>query len=285
MSVLLIPRIDSDVILYEIGSCGQYKDEEGELVVREFEFVIKLVDELIAAIGEAVMSSGPPVLYITSRPDFIAALNRRNRFMGDEPLVFKPNFREAIAITKPYKGTRKSDKPYHFMNLFLYLYETYDVRIANGIEADDLMSIDQMEDLENSVICTRDKDLRITEGNHYGWACGKQPEFPFQYVDKLGWLKYNEAKKKIEGVGMKFFYSQMITGDTVDNIPGVKGQGPKAAYKLLGEATSVAECKAVVMAMYKEKYPDNARDYFTEQAQLLWMLRVNDSTAGGWNVS
>jgi hypothetical protein len=36
--------------------------------------------------------------------------------------------------------------------------------------------------------------------------------------------------------------------------------------------------------MYKDKYADKAREMFTEQAQLLWMLRVNDTTAGGWNV-
>lgn len=283
----MIPRIDCDVILYEIGSCGQYKDEDGVLRVREFDFVSNLADELIFNIGEAVMSDSPPVLYITSRPDFVDAINRRNKFTGEEPMIFKPNFREAIAVTKPYKGTRKNEKPKHFMNLFLYLYENYEVRIANGIEADDLMSIDQMKDLSDSVICSRDKDLRITEGNHYGWACGKQPEFEFQYVEQLGWLKINEAKKKLEGVGMKFFYSQMITGDTVDNIPGIAGKGYKAAYTALSDATSVDDCKAIVMGMYKDKYPDNAREMFTEQAQLLWMLRRYDRDAdliGGWNV-
>ena len=283
----MIPRIDSDVILYEVASCGQYIDEDGELAVRDFDFVSDLADQLIFSIGEAVMADSPPVLYITTKPSLVDLINRRNRFLGEEPMVFKPNYREEIAVTKPYKGTRNSEKPIHFNNLFLYLYENYDVRIANGIEADDLMSIDQMQDLENSVICSRDKDLRITKGWHYGWACGKQPEFEMQWVDDLGWLKFNEAKKKIEGVGLKFFYSQMITGDTVDNIPGVKGKGPKAAYKLLCDAETVDECKARVIDLYKEKYPENAREYFTEQAQLLWMLRkyeCEDDLIGGWNV-
>ena len=278
------PRIDSDVLLYEIGSCGQYKDDDGKLVIREFDFVANLLDEAVNGICEAVMSSQPPILYITTRPEFVDKINRRNRFLGEEPMVFKENFRNEIAVTKPYKGTRKSEKPHHFLGLFMYMYENYDVRLANGIEADDLMSIDQMQDLDNSVICTRDKDLRITKGWHYGWACGKQPEFELQEVDDLGWLKPNAAKKKVEGVGMKFFYSQMITGDTVDNIPGIKGKGWAAAWDALCDAKSVKECKKIVMDMYKAKYGEGAREMFTEQAQLLWMLRVNDTTAGGWNV-
>jgi len=277
----MIPRIDADVIRYEIGFCGEYV-EDGELKIREFEFVEKLLNESIQGICEAVLADEPPVLYLTASEGLINKVNRRNRFLGDEPIVYKPNFREEIAVTKPYKGTRSGKKPHHFDNITLYMIENYDVRIANGIEADDLMSIDQMKDLDNSVICSRDKDLRITKGNHYGWACGKQPEFKFQWVDDLGWLDYNEAKKKVEGVGLKFFYSQMITGDTVDNIPGVKGKGPKAAYELLYDAETVDECKERVMDLYKEKYPENAREYFTEQANLLWMLRKEDEVRG-WN--
>lgn len=278
------PLIDSDVLLYEVGSCGQYIDDDGELVVRDFDFVAKLLDESIQGICEAVMSSQDPVLYITAREDFIEKLNRRNRFMGEEPIVYKPNFRESVAVTKPYKGTRIADKPVHFFSLFMHMYDNYNLKLANGIEADDLMSIDQTNDIENTVICTRDKDLRITKGWHYGWACGKQPEFELQWVDDLGWIKYNEAKKKIEGVGLKFFYSQMITGDTVDNIPGVKRAGPVKAYELLKDAETVDECKAIVIDLYKKKYPENAREYFTEQAQLLWMLRDEDVKVGGWNV-
>jgi len=279
----MIPRIDSDVLLYEIGSCGQYKDDDGELVIRDFEFVANLLDEAVLGICEAVLSSQPPILYITTRPEFVERVNRRNKFLGEEPMEFKENFRNAIAVTKPYKGTRKSEKPHHFLGLFMYMYENYDVRLANGIEADDLMSIHQMEDLENSVICTRDKDLRITKGWHYGWACGKQPQFELQEVDDLGWLTINDGKKKVEGVGMKFFYSQMITGDTVDNIPGIAGKGYKAAYKALGDATSVDQCKDIVVGMYMEKYGERAREMFTEQAQLLWMLREMNVKPGGWN--
>jgi hypothetical protein len=229
------------------------------------------------------MNTQPPILYLTLDKELTRLINRRNKFLGEEPLVYKPNFREQIAVTKPYKGTRAGSKPKYMYDLCMYMYDNYEVKLANGIEADDLMSIDQMLDLDNSVICSRDKDLRITKGWHYGWECGKQPQFDLQWVDDLGWLKYDDYKKKLSGVGLKFFYSQMITGDTVDNIPGLRGMGPKAAYDLLGEAESIDECKAIVMGKYKEKHPENAKEYFTEQANLLWMLRDYDEKRG-WNL-
>lgn len=278
------PLIDFDVLKYEIGSCGQYV-EDGELHIRDAEFVYKLLDDKIVEICEAVLNDAPPTLYISTDQKLIDLVNRRNKFLGEAPLEYKPNFREALAVTKPYKGTRKGDKPHHFYNLCLYAIDNYDVKLAIGLEADDLMSIDQIDALkkgEETVICTRDKDLRITPGYHYGWPCGKQLEFPLTLVDDLGWIEYNKAKKKIEGVGMKFFYSQMLTGDVVDNIPGAKGVGPVAAYKLLCDTESVVECKARVMSIYKEKYPENAREYFTEQANLLWMLR-DFNEVRGWN--
>lgn len=278
------PLIDCDVLKYEIGSCGEYV-EDGETIIRDADFVYQLFDERIESICEGVLNDEPPTLYLTADQKLIDLVNRRNRFLGGEELPYLPNFRESVAVTKPYKGTRKGYKPHHFYNLCMYAIDKYDVQIANGIEADDLMSIEQCAALnrgEETVICTRDKDLRMVPGYHYGWPCGKQPEFPLTMVDDLGWLEHNAAKKKVEGVGMKFFYCQMLTGDTVDNIPGVAGVGPVAAYKLLCDAESVSECKAIVMAKYKEKYAEKAREYFTEQANLLWMLRDFDEERG-WN--
>lgn len=279
---------DGDIFRYEIGSCGQYIDEDsGETIIREWDFVQKLLDDKISQIYEATMSDGEPVIYLTNSEAFTSYVNKRNRLFDREPLVYKPNFREAVATVKPYKGQRKKEKPHYFHDIGHYLYENYNVRLANGIEADDLLCIDASLDPENSVICSRDKDLRQMNCWHYGWECGKQPEFPMEYVEGVGHIEQNDAKKKVEGTGMRFFYSQMITGDTVDNIPGIPGKGYKAAYKALYEATSVAECKAIVVGMYKDKYGEEARERFTEQARLLFMVRELDEGGEpidqGWN--
>ena len=273
---------------YEIGACGQYVDDEtGNTIIREWDFVQGLLEAKVDSIYEATMSEGEPVLYLTNSQDFTNFVNRRNRFMGEDELTYVPNFREEVATVKPYKGQRKAEKPHWFHAIGHYIYERYECKLANGIEADDLLCIDASLDPENSVICSRDKDLRQMNCWHYGWECGLQPEFPIEYVEGAGWLKLNERKKKVEGVGMKFFYSQMVTGDTVDNIPGIPGKGYKAAYKALCEAITTEECKGIVVGMYKEKYGEEALERFTEQAKLLFMVRQLDEQGlpvdKGWN--
>jgi len=151
---------------------------------------------------------------------------------------------------------------------------------TTGYEADDAMAIQQCQSEEDKVICSRDKDLRMVPGYHYGWESGKQGEFDLQYIDEIGYLELNVDKKKVEGGGILFFYAQMLMGDTVDNIPGCKGIGYKKAYELLNGLTDPLEMEEVVWHTYKEKHPDKSleelRELFIEQGRLLWMIREMD---------
>lgn len=256
------PLIDCDVLRYEIGFSGQYKEGD-ELIIRPFEFVAQLFDEKVKQICDAVWATEPPRLYLTG----------------------KGNFRDAIATLKPYKGTRKSEKPFHFKNLTAYILAHYDVVVAQGMEADDLMCIDQTTQLNkgltDTVICTRDKDLRQCPGMHYGWECGNQAGFPFSHVDELGWVKEHrkvdkEGKEyvaKVSGVGLKFFYAQLVMGDAVDNIPGLPGAGPAKAYEVTHAAESEEELHNNVYALYVQKYGDTAAERMLEQGRLCWMVR------------
>lgn len=261
----MIPLIDCDVLRYEIGFSGQYKEGD-ELIVRPFEFVAELFDEKVKQICDAVWADQPPKLYLTG----------------------KGNFRDAIATLKPYKGTRKTEKPFHFKNLTAYILAHYDVVVAEGLEADDLMCVEQTKHLKqgllDTVICTRDKDLRQCPGMHYGWECGNQAGFPFSRVDELGWLKEhrkidkegNEYVAKVSGVGLKFFYAQILMGDSVDNIPGLPGCGPAKTYDTLHAATDEAQLHNSVFALYLAKYGDKAAERMLEQGRLCWMVRELD---------
>lgn len=269
--------IDADVLTYEIAFSSQFVNDEGELVIRDFEFASDLLDQRIKEIEDECWANEPSTLYLTNDETLHKMWKRHGKTHGYDVPDYKPNFRIELAKSAPYKGTRKQEKPFHRDNLRAYMLEHYDCKVANGMEADDLLAIDQTKAPHlTTVICTRDKDLRMVEGMHYGWPCGNQPTFGPEQVDRLGWLKYDEGKNKLTGVGLKFFYAQMIMGDKVDNIPGLPRGGPKLAYRLLDELESEEEMLNAVKGKYKEKLGDDYKDYFLEQARLLWMVTELD---------
>lgn len=273
----LKPLIDADVLRYEVGFGSEWVDEQDNHVINNFDQVAELFDRKIAEICEEVWGDVPPCLYLTGDKKTVDKATKK----GVVPITpygkYVPNFREAAAITKGYKANRKGNKPFHFNNLTCYILNHYDCKVACGIEADDLLSIDHTLDKEGTIICSRDKDLRITPGKHFGWACGKQEGFGPMDITEVGFL--DEPKNgKFFGGGLKFFYSQLITGDSVDNIPGIPRKGPAFAYKLLSECETEQEMFRAVEGAYRDYCGDETwRDYFKEQASLLWMIRELDS--------
>lgn len=266
--------IDADVLTYEIAFCGQFLDEDdGELVVLDFDHVADLLDQRIKEIEEECWADEPSTLYLTNDTTLNKIANRYYKTKGLPTTEYKPNFREKIAVSKPYKGNRKADKPFHRDNLRAYMLSTYNCKIANGMEADDLICIDANGN-KDVTICTRDKDLRMVEGRHYGWPCGSQPQFGPLDVEGVGHIEL--SGKKIRGWGMKFFYSQLITGDTVDNIPGLPRGGPTMAYQLLNELEDEPSMYQAVTSKYKEKLGEGWEAYFEEQANLLYMVQELD---------
>lgn len=269
--------IDADVLVYEIGFSGEYYDDDGEKQIREFEFVAELLDQRIKEIEEECWADQPSLLFLTNDPKLSRMRNKRRKSLGLAPIEYEPNFRIETATTKPYKGHRKQEKPFHRDNIRAYMLDNYDVRIANGMEADDLLAIEQTKAKPlTTIICTRDKDLRMVEGMHFGWPCGKQPQWGPKRVDKLGELHYDEGKNKLTGTGSKFFYSQLITGDKADNIPGLPRGGDALAYKLLNDKGSEADMFRAVAERYADKLGDGWEEYMREQADLLWMVTALD---------
>lgn len=257
----MTPLIDGDVLRYEIGSITQ--TEDGPL---PFDYAASVLDDKIKEICLLAGGTSPPVLFFTG----------------------KKNFRNEVAVTKPYKGTRKSEKPYHFENLTAYMFNQYHCELVEGLEADDLMAIWQHQSVEfdhpdATVICTRDKDLRMVPGWHYGWECGAQREFGPEFVsEETEWIKLTRSGKaqtpKLTGTGMIFFYSQLITGDGVDNIPGIPRCGPVVAYDLLTDEEDERPLWNRVKDLYEEK--GLSEEYLREQINLLWMVKELDEEGG-----
>lgn len=269
--------LDADVLVYELAFSGEYVDDDGEKQIREFEFVAELLDQKIKEIEAECWADKPSILFLTNDSTLNRMWNKQRKRQGLEPVEYKPNFRIDVAKSKPYKGQRKQEKPFHRENIRAYMLDNYDVRVANGMEADDLLAIEQTQAPPlTTIICTRDKDLRMVEGMHFGWPCGKQLQFGPKRVDKIGELHYDEGKNKLTGEGSKFFYAQLITGDSVDNIPGLPRGAPRLAYELLESKSSEADMLRAVTERYADKLGDGWETYFREQVDLLWMCRALD---------
>ena len=160
------------------------------------------------------------------------------------------NYREKIAITRPYKGTRTQEKPVHYSAIKQHLIDKHGAIVVEGAEADDELSMAMWRDPKDTVGITIDKDAKNTPG----------------------WL-YNPNKDELLNVvpfnARQHFWTQVLTGDNVDNIPGCAGIGPKKAEKILeGCTTDLNFYNACLI----EGYDGNAV-MLEEQARLLWMSR------------
>lgn len=126
----------------------------------------------------------------------------------------KSNFRNDVAVTAPYKGNRKGEKPRHHPMLRDYLIEKYDSVVSDNQEADDDIAIRATELGDDSIIVSLDKDFDQVQGWHYN------------FVKKDKYYVTHEE-------GLLNFYCQFLEGDRIDNIIGAKGIGKVKARKLL----------------------------------------------------
>lgn len=171
-------------------------------------------------------------------------------------LTGKGNFRESIAVTVPYKGQRVSiDKPVHLQALRDHLVNSWGFEVVNGIEADDAVGIAAYAVPEDeSIMVHIDKDLNQFRGWHYNYR--KKEKY---YVSEFE--------------GLTAFYTQILTGDRIDNIVGLKGIGPVKAKRILAECTNENELYEAVLKAY-----EGDLQRVLENAQLLWLQRSLNQT-------
>ncbi len=168
-------------------------------------------------------------------------------------LTGKNNFRYDIAKTVPYKGNRKdAKKPKHYEALRSHMVKRLGAVIVDGQEADDEVAIRMTKEPDKYMLVGVDKDLRQIPGWHHNPVKAQT-----EYIDEFE--------------GYYNFCIQLLTGDRVDNIPGLEGIGPKKAEKALKGAKTQRETLEAAWNTYKER--DKTLEYFTEQGQLLWLRR------------
>ena len=181
------------------------------------------------------------------------------------------NFREDIFFE--YKQHRHRDPAFANTTVPRVRQRAVDEGLAIqalGYEADDLIRIWSNECRANEfefVIVSMDKDLLCIPGTHYLWHKSE-----ILHVDELS--------------AHKSYYSQLLSGDLTDNIPGLPGIGPKTAVKILAECSTEREMQDLVAWMYKETYGEEWHSYLLSNGKLLHILNHPDDyfTADDWEI-
>ncbi len=259
--------VDADILRYEIGFASEVGWKNGDLPPGEYveEMLHNRLDRIIHGAGA------------TSSTLFLSEGR---------------TFRSDIATVKPYKGTRRHVKPWHFNNLTVYMRDVLGASIVTTIEADDAMAIMQTQVIKDkglyrvidgkadvlfskeTIICTRDNGLKQVPGWHYSWEMGAQPEFgPVLVTKEGGGLSLNKKRSEIKGTGLPFFYAQVLQGDTADNIPGLPGCGAVRTYELLKDGVYGGHPADIAYQEYYDHYGDECDERLLEQGQLCWMTR------------
>jgi 5'-3' exonuclease len=192
-------------------------------------------------------------------------------------------FRYDIATLKPYKGQRR-DNPLTARPLALDKLKDWIIRTRlNGrsavavdfIESDDALCIAQARNRKAGIDCiivANDKDILQSQGQHFRIH---RDHRDFVEVSGYGtlYLEGEQGKEKLRGTGSKFFFSQVLTGDTTDNYPGLPKCGVQGAFKLLDPTTTYQEGLEAVTEAYQKVYKDNWKAMLEEQGRLAWMLK------------
>jgi len=189
-----------------------------------------------------------------------------------------------IATVKPYQGQRAgSGKPpnWRYLRDFFESHPNVpglSVKMWGAREADDgfaLVSAQAAAADKLNLCCLayRDKDMRMLPGLHINWETFDLIEVPAGKYSVVGpdGLQY----------GRKWFWLQLLMGDTADHIPGLpkyikdNGKpglvGEATAIKLLSWCANSSEAFETVRGLYEGYYADEWADRLMEQGLLLWL--------------
>lgn len=156
------------------------------------------------------------------------------------------------------------------------LPEEWYVNLHHYWEADDGCTMDSLYFGERSVVVSDDKDLRLVRGPY--WEATRGAISRIQ--DSFGYIAEhpNNGTYPI-GHGTKYFWLQMLMGDTADGIRGLdrldgKLCGKVTAMQYLEDVTDENECANKVLWAYAR----SGQDALAE-AQVLWMRRFEQDCA------
>ena len=163
----------------------------------------------------------------------------------------KGNFRKYLTDT--YKANRKDvEHPQFLKQLHYYAKTEWSSQYVIGAETDDLVASLFSQEVEGvaNVIVSIDKD----------------------YLQFKGWI-YNYNKNTLihntKLDALRAFYTQMIVGDSADNIKVCKGKGKAYAKKLFNGCETEYQFIRKVFETYQDFYKSKARERYILTYNLL----------------
>lgn len=171
-------------------------------------------------------------------------------------------FRDELATIQEYKGNRPDKKPTYAEKIVQHLETEYNAVKGNNLEADDVLGLLQTPD---TVICTIDKDLKMIPGANYNFNTGEYSIIDVEDADR-------------------WFFVQLIAGDSTDNIKGIPGMGIKKAENFVDTFSDDLELLvSEITDLYETHYPGEGEEAMHETAALVWILRKGETPeTAGW---
>lgn len=183
-----------------------------------------------------------------------------------------------LPTVKPYQGQRATRqeiplkaplKAHLIANPHEYADKGIEIIFDYRAEADDRIIEDSIDFGERGIVSSFDKDMNLCRGPKWNPELGTIDTIH----DAYGWIDYDKSRGKVVGHGTKFFWAQMLMGDSADNVKGIitlngKSCGQAKAFDLLKDLADEKEAANAVVAAYAE-----INQNFLAEAECLWLHR------------
>lgn len=248
--------------------CFAAADQTVFTVVKHGEMICCQTD-----VGEAFISYHRRIdaladaLDIDPEIDLIQCFTKKGMFRRD----LEPN----------YKANRTKPKPLGYSKLKAKCVDLPWAVMHEKVEADDLIGIFATQlASKNQDICivSGDKDLLQIPGYHYWHEPIWEKKQPLrEWFVSFGMEEFTPNLFKVsEEAATRFFYCQVLAGDSTDGIGGCPGTGMVRACKEVGgwDITKPVECWKRVVQLYAKKGLSESEAI--KQARLVRILRDNE---------
>jgi hypothetical protein len=163
-----------------------------------------------------------------------------------------------------YKSNRMLARPVWYKQTVLFMQEEYNATVHETEEADDAVVRLHFKDVENTRICTIDKDiLRMVPGRHYNYNTG---------------LIITTTEQQ----AARNFACFTLSGDASDNIPGIPGFGElkwesktNDGIEDIGDYKSKHKALKYVKSYYNNAYLESLQSSLIDAAEI-WIKYNED---------